>query len=80
VPTHVRGMERLTNSAWAKEGIVGRGVLIDFVSYAKRKGIAYDPLGFYAVSLNIVKEIAQECKFDFQAGDIIFLRTGKISG
>jgi hypothetical protein len=67
----------LTIAAWAKEGIVGRGVLIDYVSYAKRNGIDYNPLDYYAVPLKIAKQIAEECKFEFQAGDIIFLRTGK---
>ncbi|KAF1973094.1 putative cyclase [Bimuria novae-zelandiae CBS 107.79] len=62
--------------AWAKRGLVGRGVLIDFVSYAARNNIQYDPLDFYAVSLPIVKQIAKECSYDFQAGDIILLRTG----
>lgn len=64
-------------TAWAKQGIVGRGVLIDFVSFAKRNGIEYDPLEFYAVPLKIAKKIAEECKFEFQAGDIICLRTGE---
>lgn len=62
--------------AWAKQGIVGRGVLIDFVSYAERKKIKYSPLEYYSVPLEVAKEIASECRFDFQAGDIIFLRTG----
>ncbi|KAF2643110.1 putative cyclase [Massarina eburnea CBS 473.64] len=62
--------------AWEKQGIVGRGVLIDFVSYAKRKGIKYDALDFYAVPLKVAKEIAEECNFSFQAGDIVLLRTG----
>ncbi|KAF2000730.1 putative cyclase [Amniculicola lignicola CBS 123094] len=62
--------------AWAKAGIVGRGVLLDFVSFAKKHKIEYDPLDWYAVSLKHAKQMAQECKFEFQAGDIIFLRTG----
>ena len=62
--------------AWAKQGIVGRGVLIDFVSYAQRNKIKYDPLDYYAVPLKVAKEIAAESNFSFQAGDIIFLRTG----
>src|SRR5881227_3334708 len=67
----------LTNfSAWAKAGIVGRGVLIDFVAYAERNGIKYDPLDSYAIPLKVAKQIASECNFSFQAGDIILLRTG----
>ncbi|OAL49389.1 putative cyclase [Pyrenochaeta sp. DS3sAY3a] len=62
--------------AWQKQGIVGRGVLLDFVAYAARNGIKYDPLDFYAISLQTVKQIAQDCKLEFQPGDIILLRTG----
>ncbi|KAF2691457.1 putative cyclase [Lentithecium fluviatile CBS 122367] len=71
-----RTTTRLGIHAWAKQGIVGRGVLIDFVSYAERNKIEYDPLDYYAVSLKTAKQIAEECKFEFQAGDIILLRTG----
>ncbi|KAH7109064.1 hypothetical protein B0J11DRAFT_601884, partial [Dendryphion nanum] len=67
---------RLGIQAWAKQGIVGRGVLIDFKSYAERNNIEYNPLEYYAVPLKVAKEIAAESNFSFQAGDIIFLRTG----
>lgn len=67
---------KLGMHAWTKQGIVGRGVLIDFVSYAEKKGIRYDATGFYAVTLKVVLEIAKEVNIEFRAGDIIFLRTG----
>jgi len=63
--------------AWAKHGIVGRGVLLDYVSYVKRHNIRYDPLDHHAVTLNVAKSIAKDCNFEFQAGDIVLLRTGK---
>jgi kynurenine formamidase len=65
-----------TNPAWAEQGIVGRGVLIDFVSYAARDSILYDPLDHYAIPLSALKQIAQECNITFQPGDILLLRTG----
>ncbi|KAH7380741.1 hypothetical protein BKA66DRAFT_587019 [Pyrenochaeta sp. MPI-SDFR-AT-0127] len=61
---------------YSNQGIVGRGVLLDFASYAIRNEIKYDPLEFYAIALNVAKQIAKDCKFSFQAGDIILLRTG----
>jgi len=67
---------RLGIQAWNKQGIVGRGVLVDFVRYAERNGIKYDPIDYYAIPLKTVKQIATESNFDFQPGDIIFLRTG----
>lgn len=64
-------------TAWAKQGIVGRGVLVDFVSYAARNNIKYDPLDNYYITLDTVQKIAAECNFAFRAGDIILLRTGQ---
>lgn len=61
---------------WAKKGIAGRGVLIDYVSYAKKKGIHVDALSRQMISLDEVLEIARECKIEFKSGDIFFLRVG----
>lgn len=47
------------------------------MSYAERNNIKYDPLDFYAVPLKVAKQIAEESNFEFQAGDIMLLRTGK---
>ncbi|KAJ5551241.1 hypothetical protein N7535_000816 [Penicillium sp. DV-2018c] len=61
---------------WAKKGIAGRGVLIDYVSYAARKGISINALRQQMISLDEVLEIARECNITFQKGDIFFLRVG----
>ncbi|KAJ5917599.1 hypothetical protein N7466_011153 [Penicillium verhagenii] len=61
---------------WAKKGIAGRGVLIDYVSYAKKRGIPLNALTRQTVSLDEVQEIAAECNITFQRGDIFFLRVG----
>lgn len=61
---------------WARKGIAGRGVLIDWVSWAEKKGIAIDGLSQQAASLDDVLAIAKECNINFQAGDIFFLRMG----
>jgi hypothetical protein len=61
---------------WAKKGIAGRGVLIDYVSYAEKKGISVDALSRQEISLDEVLEIARECNITFQKGDIFFLRIG----
>lgn len=62
--------------AWTKQGIVGRGVLIDFAAYAAQNGIQYDPLARHAVPLTTFRAIATSCGINFQPGDIVFLRTG----
>lgn len=61
---------------WAREGIAGRGVLIDYLSYAEKKGIEVNGLEQHVVSLDDVLAIAEECNIKFQQGDIFFLRVG----
>jgi len=57
-------------------GVVGRGLLIDFVRYAARKGIKYDPLGPHAIQLEQIKEIIEEEKLIVRQGDILIIRCG----
>ncbi|KAJ5883658.1 uncharacterized protein N7473_010544 [Penicillium subrubescens] len=61
---------------WAKKGIAGRGVLIDYVSYAQKRGIPLNALSRQMISLDEVQEIARDCNITFQKGDIFFLRVG----
>jgi kynurenine formamidase len=61
---------------WAKEGICGRGVLLDYVAYAERKGIAYSTFSDHAISLSVLLEIAEEANLTFRRGDILFVRIG----
>lgn len=61
---------------WAKKGIAGRGVLIDYLSWAEKRGISVDGLSQHVVSLDDVLTIAKQCNIDFQKGDIFFLRVG----
>lgn len=51
-------------------------MLIDYLSWAEKRGIQVDGLSQQAVSLDDVQAIARECKIDFQPGDIFFLRVG----
>ena len=57
-------------------GIVARGVLLDFVRYAAQRGIAYDPLSSYAISLNQIKEMIAEEDLTIRPGDILIVRSG----
>lgn len=38
---------------WAEHGIAGRGVLLDYRGYAKKKGIEYDPYDYYPISFEV---------------------------
>lgn len=61
---------------WTRKGIAGRGVLIDFVSYAERNGIEVSHFDGFAISLSQVLAIIDEQKVELHTGDILFLRTG----
>lgn len=61
---------------WAQEGIAARGFLIDWVSYAEKKGIEINGIGGQKVTMQDVYAIAKECNIEFRPGDIFFLRVG----
>lgn len=62
--------------SWNAKGLAGRGVLIDYASYAKRNGITIDHFAPHGVTLESVKAIAKEQGVEFRTGDVFFLRTG----
>lgn len=59
-----------------KGGIVGRGVLLDYVSYAKSKNIPINCFSTTTIPVSILKEIASIQGTTFQPSDILFVRTG----
>ncbi|OAP56367.1 hypothetical protein AYL99_09546 [Fonsecaea erecta] len=61
---------------WANEGICGRGVLLDYVSYAEKRGIEYSTFSDHSVPLSVLLEIAREENLTFKRGDILFVRMG----
>lgn len=60
----------------ADQVISGRGVLIDYVSWAEKKGIKYTTFSQHEVKLSDILEIATECGISFRKGDILFVRIG----
>lgn len=62
---------------WTKKGgIVGRGVLLDYVAYAERKGIEYSPMSAHGITVEELDEIAKDCGVTFLPGDILVVRVG----
>ena len=57
-------------------GIVGRGILLDFVRYAAKQGIEYDVLTNYPISLAQIKEMIVDEGLSLMQGDILIVRTG----
>jgi hypothetical protein len=71
-----RGSDRIGMQHWAREGICGRGVLLDYAAWAERRGIEYSAFSSHAVSLRVLREIADEEGVTFKRGDVLFVRIG----
>jgi hypothetical protein len=63
---------------WARRGIAGRGVLIDFQRFAAHHGIAFTPDARYGITAEQLQAAADWQGLRFQTGDILLLRTGWI--
>lgn len=70
---------------WAEHGIAGRGVLIDYWSYAVENGITYDPYTSHAISFEELTKCGKAQGIDIrpaaqggdiQVGDLLFIRSG----
>ena len=55
---------------------MGRGVLIDYVSFAEKKGIKYSSFENHGIKLSDILEIANNSNIDFRKGDILLVRSG----
>ncbi|MCJ1383318.1 hypothetical protein MMC17_006431 [Xylographa soralifera] len=65
------------DSFWADNGgIIGRGVLLDYLDYAERNSIAVDPFTSYCIPVDHLKCLVDEQGITIYPGDILFLRTG----
>lgn len=71
-----RNNTRIGLQHWAKEGICGRGVLLDYVAYAERHDITYSTFSDHSISLDMLKNIARAQNTEFAFGDILFIRIG----
>lgn len=64
---------------WSKRGgILGRGVLIDWASWAEEKGIEFRADSKHVITPKELDEIVEERGIDFKTGDILLVRTGWI--
>jgi hypothetical protein len=65
--------------AWAREGIVGRGVLVDYFSWAKENNVEYNILETDSISLDSIKKCIEAQNLTLKAGDVLFIRSGFIN-
>ncbi|KAI0192148.1 hypothetical protein F4808DRAFT_453546 [Astrocystis sublimbata] len=68
---------------WAEQGIVGRGVLVDYHSWrtspdgqARSKVTNYDPFVSHAIPLDDLKACLKAQGTELKFGDILFIRSG----
>ncbi|KAH6880734.1 hypothetical protein B0T10DRAFT_411630 [Thelonectria olida] len=64
--------------AASRRGIVGRGVLLDFVRWAEARDLEFDPFDSYAITLDQLLQVAGWEGVEFRGGDILLVRTGWI--
>lgn len=67
---------RLGIDAWAKRGIVGRGVLLDIYTWSQSNGKSYNPFTTHHITATDLLACAKSQKLTFQTGDILLIRTG----
>ncbi|EQB47859.1 hypothetical protein CGLO_12961 [Colletotrichum gloeosporioides Cg-14] len=64
---------------WSKRGgVVGRGVLLDYVAWAEKRGIEYSAASKHCISHLDLEAIAEEEGLKLRVGDILMIRTGWI--
>lgn len=62
---------------WTRRGgIVGRGILIDYASYAEKHGIKYSPVTRHEISIQDLETIARDQGVEFKPADILIVRSG----
>lgn len=77
--TDIEASDIMGIDAWVeKGGIVGRGVLLDYVSFCARRDIPLDPLASASIPLAHLDEMARDAGVEFRSGDVLFVRSGFI--
>jgi kynurenine formamidase len=64
---------------WARRGIAGRGVLVDYQRWATGEGIRYSPGERHEITVEALQAAAQAQRVQFQPGDILLVRSGWIA-
>ncbi|KAI5360978.1 putative kynurenine formamidase/cyclase, kynurenine formamidase superfamily [Septoria linicola] len=62
--------------AWAEQGIVGRGVLLDYHEWRLKNGIEHNAFETGSIPAVTLKQVAKDQGTEIKFGDILILRTG----
>ncbi|EFW98844.1 hypothetical protein CMQ_4696 [Grosmannia clavigera kw1407] len=78
-PNEIHTSTRCGIQAIAQHGIAGRGILLDYYSWIKKQGRAFDPVAAQPIPLADLKAVAKAQNVEFRQGDILLIRSGYIS-
>ena len=67
---------RNTIDHWARQGIVGRAVVLDVEAYLGGAGNGFDPGSSRAITADELEGCRQACGVTFETGDVVLLHTG----
>jgi len=62
--------------AWCAQGIVGRGVLLDYYAWRIKGGKPYEVLSTHAITVEELKACAEAQGTEIKQGDVLFVRSG----
>jgi hypothetical protein len=69
--TNVNGI-----GAWAQQGIVGRGILLDYHEWRQKKGRAHNAFETGSISAQDLRDVAKDQGTEIKFGDILIIRSG----
>jgi kynurenine formamidase len=62
---------------WTERGgVVGRGVLLDYLSWAQSNGIEYSPIKYHEITVRDLEAVAAAQGTELRPGDILLIRSG----
>lgn len=70
--------KRIGIHSWCDEGIAGRGILLDYKTYADFKGIQYLNFSTHAITFDRILDMLTFFKVSLRRGDVLFIRMGVI--
>jgi len=76
----IHSSNRNGTHVWVENGgVVGRGVLLDYASWATSQGIKPEPLTTWEIPLSDLEKVAESQNVTFRPNDILFIRSGYVN-
>lgn len=68
--------KRIGIHGWCDEGIAGRGILLDYKTYADAMGIVYKNFSTHAITFRCILDMLEFFHVQPKRGDLLFIRMG----